>query len=126
MTKIKPQEVTYEIGHPKHDINGRIIIAEYDRFYLVAAYVPYAGQLFKNIDYRTKEWDIDLRKKLESLSKDKPVILAGDLNVCLSSIDIDESLRNYPGYHSLERANFSQFLESGWTDTFRQFNPNKC
>ena len=64
LTKVKPIEVTYGIGVPKHDAMGRVIIAEYEKFYLVGVYVPYAGHWFANLDYRVQEWDIDFQNKL--------------------------------------------------------------
>lgn len=81
-TKMKPLNVMYDIGTPKHDREGRTITLEFDSFYLIGVYVPNSGATLKWSDYRTNEWDLDFRayiKKLES--KGKPVILAGDLNV---------------------------------------------
>ncbi|CAH8597294.1 unnamed protein product [Schistosoma turkestanicum] len=37
-SKISPIKVTYGIGIKKHDEEGRVITAEYDKFYLVTAY----------------------------------------------------------------------------------------
>ena len=71
-----------DIGVPEHDTEGRVITAEFDKFYLVAVYVPNSGDKLKRHTYRTKEWDIDFMKYLKDLEqKGKPVIVAGDLNV---------------------------------------------
>jgi exodeoxyribonuclease-3 len=40
---VKPLKVTFGIGHPKHDQEGRSITLEYPSFYLVALYVPNSG-----------------------------------------------------------------------------------
>jgi len=40
MTKIKPIKVTYELDNKKHSNEGRVIIAEYDKFILVNSYIP--------------------------------------------------------------------------------------
>ena len=59
--------------------------AEFKEFYLVSVYVPNAGSWF---DYRTKEWDKDFKGYLLELSKKKAVVLAGDLNVANTELDI--------------------------------------
>lgn len=40
MTKIKPIKVTYELDSKKHSNEGRVIIAEYEKFILVNSYIP--------------------------------------------------------------------------------------
>ena len=60
---------------------------------MVAVYVPNSGTGLKWLEYRTKQWDVDLRnycKKLES--KGKPVVLMGDMNVAHEDIDIYDPL----------------------------------
>ena len=39
-TKYKPLSVTYGLGIPEHDKEGRIITLEFDSFYLVNIYTP--------------------------------------------------------------------------------------
>lgn len=43
-SKIKPLEVKYGIGDEEHDVEGRCITAEFEKFYVVAVYVPNAGE----------------------------------------------------------------------------------
>ena len=38
-----PLKVSYGIGEEEHDQEGRVIVAEYDAFVLVTAYVPNTG-----------------------------------------------------------------------------------
>lgn len=59
ISKVKPISVKFDIGVPKHDKEGRTLTLEYDKFNLVACYVPNAGDKLVRLDYRTKEWDID-------------------------------------------------------------------
>lgn len=87
----KPINVTYDMGIKKHDNEGRVVTAEFDKFILVAVYVPNAGvRGLDRLDYRVKEWDLDFQQYLKNLetSKGKPVILCGDLNVAHHPIDI--------------------------------------
>lgn len=39
-TKQKPLSVKYGIGNPEHDKEGRVITAEFDKFYMVDIYTP--------------------------------------------------------------------------------------
>jgi exodeoxyribonuclease-3 len=73
--------VTKGLGIKEHDTEGRCITAEFDKFYLVATYIPNSGQGLKRLSYRMK-WDEDFLAYLKKLEKTKPVIWCGDLNVC--------------------------------------------
>lgn len=59
---------------------------EFENFYLVAVYVPNAGEGLKRLAYRVEEWDRDFQAHLLSLSKQ--VVLIGDLNVAHHEIDV--------------------------------------
>ena len=76
----------------KHDMEGRVLTAEFEKFFLVACYTPNAGQKLARLDYRVEEWDKDFREYLERLNKEekKGVILGGDLNVAHELIDLHE------------------------------------
>ena len=79
---------------------------EFKHFTLVAVYVPNSGENLRRLDYRTNEWDRDFHAYLQTLESkhDKPVIIAGDLNVAHHSIDIfDTKLTSQPGFTSIER-----------------------
>ena len=101
--------------------------AEFRDFYLVAAYVPNAGEGLKRLDYRTKEWDRDFIRYLKALERRKPVILSGDLNVAHQEIDIYDPAgkARLAGYTPQERANFDELLRKGFIDTFRYFYPTQ-
>jgi exodeoxyribonuclease-3 len=51
-SKIEPLQVSFDIDIPDHDQEGRVITAEFTDFYLVAVYVPNAGDKLKRHDYR--------------------------------------------------------------------------
>lgn len=125
-SKIKPINVTYGIGVSEHDKEGRIITAEYEKFFLVTSYTPNSGQGLKRLDYR-QTWDKDFREYLKKLDESKPVVLCGDLNVAHKEIDLANPKTNTKtaGFTKEERENFSLLLEQGYVDTFRHFFPEK-
>jgi len=127
ISKYKPLSVKYDLGIKKHDLEGRIITAEFEKFYLVTCYAPNSGDKLINLSYRTEEWDPDFRIYLNELKKQKHVILCGDLNCSYQEIDIHTPTKNLnnAGFTLQERNNFSKLLESGFVDTFRHFYPEE-
>lgn len=87
MSKTKPISVEMGLGVKKFDDEGRVITAEYEKFYLVTTYVPNAGRKLVTLDKRM-EWDPLFRKHLKKLDEKKPVIMCGDLNVAHKEIDL--------------------------------------
>eukprot|EP00826_Nyctotherus_ovalis_P030220 TRINITY_DN2404_c0_g1_i3.p1 TRINITY_DN2404_c0_g1~~TRINITY_DN2404_c0_g1_i3.p1 ORF type:complete len:334 (+),score=74.16 TRINITY_DN2404_c0_g1_i3:265-1266(+) len=125
-SKVRPIDVSFDLGVSKHDQEGRTITAEYSKFVLVACYVPNSGQRLARLSYRTKEWDADFRNYLKNLetTKNKCVILCGDLNVAHKEIDISNPKGNMKsaGFTVEEREEFGRLLEMGFADSFRELH----
>jgi exodeoxyribonuclease-3 len=64
-------------NHPRE---GRVITAEFKSCFIISAYVPNSQRDLERLDYRLM-WDDDFQKYLAKLTKKKPVIVCGDLNV---------------------------------------------
>jgi len=124
-SRIKPLNVTYNIGVEEHSHEGRVVTAEYEDFYLVCVYTPNAQDGLKRIDYRMS-WDDAFRAYVSELDKTKPVIICGDLNVAHQEIDLKnpKSNRMNAGFSDEEREKFTALLESGFTDSFRFLYPD--
>ncbi len=125
-TKHKPINVTYGLGIPEHDMEGRIITLEFEKFYLVNCYTPNSKSELLRLDYRML-WEDLFRVYLLELAKKKPVILCGDLNVAHKEIDLKnpKTNRKSAGFTDEERGKMSALLDSGFTDTFRYLYPDK-
>ncbi|WP_221031310.1 exodeoxyribonuclease III [Actomonas aquatica] len=121
-SKAKPLSVTEGIGIEEHDQEGRTLTVEFEDFYLVNVYVPNAQHGLVRLPYRER-WDVDFCNYLKGLEAKKPVAFCGDLNVAHKEIDLARPKANVgnPGFTVEERAGFDRFLESGFTDTFREF-----
>ena len=124
-TKQEPLTVTYGIGIPEHDREGRVITLEYETFYLVTCYTPNSQNELARLPYRM-DWEDAFLSYLKVLDEKKPVILCGDLNVALQEIDLKNPKTNHQnaGFSDEERAKMTTLLESGFTDTFRYFYPD--
>ncbi len=117
--------VSYNLGIPEHDMEGRVITLEYPAFYLVCCYTPNAQDGLKRLDYRM-DWDAAFREHLKVLDEKKPVIICGDLNVAHKEIDLKNPKTNTknPGFTPEERNSFTKTLDAGFTDTFRHLYPD--
>ncbi len=124
-TKEEPLNVTYGIGIPEHDTEGRVITLEFDKYYFITVYVPNSRDELVRLDYRM-EWEDAFREYVKRLDEKKPVIFCGDLNVAHKEIDLKnpKTNRRNPGFTDEERGKFTQLLEAGFTDTFRYFYPD--
>ena len=124
-TRRTPLSVSYNLGIPEHDSEGRVITLEYEDFYLVCVYTPNSQDGLRRLDYRM-EWDDAFRDYLQRLDAVKPVVVCGDLNVAHREIDLKnpKTNRKNAGFTDEERAKFGQLLEAGFTDTFRHFYPD--
>ena len=125
-TKYKTLSVKYGMGIEEHDTEGRLITLEYDDFFLVTCYTPNSKQELLRLDYRMI-WEDNFRNYLIELNKTKSVIVCGDLNVAHEEIDLKnpKTNRKNAGFTDQEREKMSLLLDSGFTDTFRYFYPNK-
>lgn len=124
-TRHTPLSVSYGIGVPELDTEGRVITLEYENFYLVTCYTPNAQRGLTRIDHRM-QWEDAFRGYMMVLDQKKPVILCGDLNVAHNEIDLKNpsSNRGNAGFSDQEREAFGKLLESGFADTFRSLNPD--
>ncbi len=124
--KQEPLRVMYGIGEEEHDHEGRVITAEFEDFFAVTCYTPNSQNELRRLDYRMT-WEDAFRSYLKGLDAQKPVILCGDLNVAHKEIDLKnpKTNRKNAGFTDEERAKMTALLDSGFTDTFRYFYPDR-
>lgn len=125
-TRRTPLSVSYNLGIPEHDSEGRVITLEYEDFYLVCVYTPNSQDGLRRLDYRMS-WEDDFRDYLCELDKSKPVIVCGDMNVAHEEIDLKNPATNHfnPGFSDEEREKFTELLDAGFIDTFRSLYPDR-
>ena len=125
-SKEEPLAVTYDIGVPEHDQEGRVITLEMPEFFLVTVYTPNSKRELERLPDRMNFEDA-FRQYLVSLNQKKPVIVCGDLNVAHQEIDLanPKSNRRNAGFTDEERDKMTALLAAGFTDSFRYLYPNK-
>ena len=121
-SKIKPINVFNDMNIKKHDSEGRVITMELEKYYLVTVYTPNSKRELLRLSYR-EEWDKDFLKFIKTLELKKPVIFCGDLNVAHKEIDLKNPSTNHsnPGFTDEERTGFTNIINAGFIDTFREF-----
>lgn len=134
-TKIKPQKVVcglpeeiikaYKVhgdvyGDPNKE--GRVITAEFEKFYLVNVYTINIKEDLSRLAIR-QAWDRAFLAWCQQLEKEKPVVFCGDLNVAHTENDLARPKENVGkrGFTDEERAGFQGLVNHGFVDTFRLF-----
>ena len=134
-TKTKPKGVTagfpenlkkkYDLSDDYGDPNkeGRVITAEYEKYYVVSVYTPNAKDDLSRIPLRHKKWDPAFLEYVKGLDKKKPVIFCGDLNVAHTPLDLARPKENEgrKGFTKEEREGIDKIISAGFVDTFRIF-----
>ncbi len=124
-----PEEITKKhalvgdtYGNP--NMEGRVITAEFDKFYIVTVYTPNAKHDLTRLNLRHKQWDRAFLDYCVTLEKKKPVMFCGDLNAAHTEIDLARPKANEgnAGYTEEERKGINNIIKAGFVDTFREFN----
>lgn len=133
-SKQKPLSVTF--GFPKAlakkyslkdsfgdtETEGRVMAAEFEKFYLVNVYTPNAKRGLERLKLRHRAWDPLFLAYCTSLEKKKPVIMCGDFNVAHTEDDLarpKDNLEN-AGFTKEEREGANNLVKH-FIDTFRIF-----
>lgn len=105
------------------NLEGRVMAAEYDKFWVVTVYTPNAKDDLSRLELVYKHWDPAFLAYCKQLEKSKPVIFCGDLNVAHTELDLanPKPNRGKKGFTNEEREGFQNFIDAGFIDTFRLF-----
>ena len=125
-TRAEPLSVSYGIGIPEHDGEGRVVRMEFERFTLVNVYVPNSRDGLARLPYRMR-WEDDFRAFVAEADRGKPVVICGDMNVAHQEIDIKNARQNRrnAGFTDEERGKMTELLGAGFADAFRRLHPDE-
>ncbi|HUA23460.1 MAG TPA: exodeoxyribonuclease III [Steroidobacteraceae bacterium] len=102
---------------------GRLITAEFARFYAVTVYTPNAKDDLSRLALRHEHWDPAFLAYMKQLEKKKPVVFCGDMNVAHTELDLanPKPNRGKKGFTEEEREGFQNLVAAGFIDTLRLF-----
>lgn len=127
ISKEEPISVMPDIGIQEHDLEGRVLKAEYEHFNLVNVYVPNSGSGLKRLDYRVM-YDEAFNEYLYELTQEKPLIVTGDFNVAPTANDLARPEQNYnktSGYTQAEIDGMEALYRAGLFDAYRHLHGDK-
>lgn len=122
-SKTKPKHVEFGCGIEHYDFEGRIIRADFENCSIMSVYHP-SGSNEDRQGFKMN-WLSDFQNYINELKKNIPnLVLCGDYNICHKPIDIHnpKANANTSGFLPEEREWMEQFMQSGFTDSFRYFN----
>ena len=133
-TKIKPISVRNDLtttvemqdGFGDPNSEGRVLTAEFDKFFLVDVYTPNSKRALERLSLREKLWDPEFLNYLKELEKEKPVVVCGDFNAAHEEIDLARPSANHhnAGFTDEERQGITNLIRAGFVDTFRVYYPD--
>lgn len=120
-SKRKPDYLERGMGNKTYDDEGRVIRADFGDITLLNCYFPSGttGEERQSFKYKFLG---DFYEFIRNLKKSRPrLIICGDMNIAHREIDIHNpvSNKNSSGFLPEERVWFSNFLDSGFIDSFR-------
>lgn len=123
-SKTKPLSIQKGFGIEEFDREGRILLHEYENFYLYNIYFPNGQRDQERLDYKMAFYDAYLEKVNELKASGKAVITCGDYNTAHKEIDLKNPKENSKtsGFLPIEREWIDKYIANGYVDTFRMFN----
>jgi exodeoxyribonuclease-3 len=122
-SKIKPEKVSYELGLPRFNNEGRLIEAVYEDFSLFNVYFPNGKASRERLQFKMDYYETFLKRMSDLLREDKKIVICGDVNTAHQEIDLARPKENekVSGFLPIEREWIDRLLDLGFIDTFRYF-----
>ncbi|EKO1911424.1 exodeoxyribonuclease III [Clostridium botulinum] len=126
-TKEEPISVKHGIGIEKFDLEGRILITEFEDFTLLNIYFPNGQRDEERLQYKLDFYEALFNYCDELVEEGKKLVICGDYNTAHNEIDLKNPKANEKasGFLRIERDWLDKIIERGYTDTFRNMNPDK-
>jgi len=123
-SKTKPLSVETEILKEEFNREGRIILSEFETFFLYNIYFPNGQKDQDRLDYKLRFYG-SLQEHFRELDKRKPVVIVGDFNTAHTEIDLARPKANVKtsGFMPEERVWIDRYMDSGLYDPFRDQHP---
>ena len=126
-TKEEPISVKHGISIERFDSEGRILITEFKDFILLNIYFPNGQRDEERLQYKLDFYAALFNYCDELVEAGKKLVICGDYNTAHNEIDLKNPKANEKasGFLRIERDWLDKIIERGYTDTFRNMNPDK-
>ena len=126
LTKKVPENKIIGMGIEKYDFEGRVIRVDYPDLSIVSVYHPSGTSGDERQSFKM-QWLNDFQQYALELQKQIPhIVFCGDYNIAHTEIDIHDPKGNAKnsGFLPEERQWLTEFINSGFTDSFRYIHPD--
>jgi exodeoxyribonuclease-3 len=123
--KEKPNHIAYGTGIESMDFEGRNLRVDFDDISIMSLYLP-SGTNIERLNFKFNYMD-EFQEYITNLKQELPnLVICGDYNICHEEIDIhNPKMKGVSGFLPEERAWMSDFMNSGFIDSFRFKNPER-
>lgn len=120
--KKEPNHVEYGTGIETMDFEGRNLRVDFDDVSIMSLYLP-SGTNDARLEFKFNYMN-QFQAYVNDLKKEIPnLVICGDYNICHEAIDIhNPKMKGVSGFLPVEREWISNFIASGFTDSFRHLN----
>ena len=126
-SRVEPDDVQIGMGVEEFDREGRVLITRYNQLTFFNAYFPNGQRDHARLPYKTRFYRAALAWGVEESSRGQKVVMSGDFNTAHHEIDLKNYKQNRKtsGFTEPERALLDEYVEAGFTDSFRHQNPDR-
>jgi exodeoxyribonuclease-3 len=124
LSKKKPKHIEYGTGIDSMDFEGRNLRIDFEELSVMSLYLP-SGTNNDRLNFKLN-YMAEFLEYINSIKKTIPnLVICGDYNICHKAIDIHNPVanKNTSGFLPIEREWIGKFIDCGFIDTFRHFNP---
>jgi exodeoxyribonuclease III len=123
--KEKPTHVEFGTGIESMDFEGRNLRVDYKNISVMSLYLP-SGTNSERLNFKFNYMD-EFQEYINNLKQKIPnLVVCGDYNICHEAIDIhNPKMKGVSGFLPEERTWIGEFINNGFTDSFRFLNPEK-
>lgn len=124
-----PDDVTFGLGEPVFDAEGRYLEARFGRLRVASVYFPKGSGTARDnsrVPYKLDFYGA-VFERIQRLKRSGPMLVLGDYNTAHTAIDLARPKGNEQtsGFLPEERAELDRWLAAGWIDTFRKRHPDQ-
>ena len=124
-TRQAARKVFTGLNEARFDMEGRVLIHEFEPFVLFNIYFPNGGRGAEWVSHKLAFYRRFLEVAQGYMQAGRPVVVTGDFNTAYAEIDLARPKENvaHSGFMPEERQGLGEFFQAGLVDSFRHLHP---